>query len=139
VHDERNEHERIKVVDRRRFTSGGELREGASAGAARASAGTEAAAAPSHTSGEDRSSEGDGAQWASTVRLEHLVNLLVQNALVLLQGSHEVPRSPEQARFFIDLLAVLEAKTRGNLSAAEREMVASTLAQLRSLYAQGRP
>jgi hypothetical protein len=40
------------------------------------------------------------------------------------------------ARFAIDLLGVLEEKTRGNLSGEEKTVLASMLADLRVKYAQ---
>ncbi len=143
VEDERNEHQRIKVVDRRRFTGAGELREPhvqsseRAAEPAREMSGDVGQGEPEFDAASG-SHAASGASWSSTVRFEQLVNLLAQNALMLLQGTSDVQRSPEQARFFIDLLAVLEAKTRGNLSVDEQEMISTTLYQLRSLYVQGR-
>ncbi|MEM6554061.1 MAG: DUF1844 domain-containing protein [Planctomycetota bacterium] len=42
----------------------------------------------------------------------------------------------ELARYQIDLLAVLEEKTKGNLSDEEQKMLAGTLYELRSRYVQ---
>lgn len=47
-----------------------------------------------------------------------------------------VHREPAIAKHFVDLLAVLEAKTRGNLDASEVKMLDSLLHDLRMAYVQ---
>ncbi len=47
-----------------------------------------------------------------------------------------VHREPAIAKHFVDLLAVVEAKTRGNLDAAEAKMLDSLLHDLRMAYVQ---
>ncbi len=70
-----------------------------------------------------------------------LVNLLAgyaMTALGMLEGPGVQPGAPdlEMARHFIDLLGVLEDKTRGNLSAEEDRLIRETLYQLRMIYVQ---
>ena len=48
--------------------------------------------------------------------------------------SNEVSTSPEHARYAIDMLQMLEEKTKGNLSADETEMLSNLLHQLRMLF-----
>lgn len=45
----------------------------------------------------------------------------------------------DTARHFIDTLAMLEAKTRGNLEAEEQRLLEEVQHQLRSLYVEARP
>jgi len=58
--------------------------------------------------------------------------------LGLLQLGDEPPQSPNLplARHTIDLLAVLEEKTRGNLTREEERLLQNTLTELRFLYVQ---
>jgi hypothetical protein len=118
---------RIKVVDRRRFTGGGELRpdrppavavvrEDPRDGVADEPADPQAAPSPP----------------TSRVFLE-LVRMLAQQADLLLRGAPGLPPQPEQARIFLEFLAVLETKTRGNLSAEESQVLSSLSFQLRSM------
>ncbi|RLS36810.1 MAG: DUF1844 domain-containing protein [Planctomycetota bacterium] len=71
-------------------------------------------------------------------RFEILVQLLSSQALLALglipdpQGNTEV-RLPI-ARHFIDLLAILETKTKGNLTGHEAQMIERGLHELRMLF-----
>ncbi|RMG59706.1 MAG: DUF1844 domain-containing protein [Deltaproteobacteria bacterium] len=70
-----------------------------------------------------------------------LVNLLAgyaMTALGMLEGPGVQPGAPdlEMARHFIDLLGVVEEKTRGNLSAEEDRLIREALYQLRMIYVQ---
>lgn len=46
------------------------------------------------------------------------------------------PKRLDYAKFFIDLLEVLEKKTTGQLSGDEAKMLEATLHQLRMIYVQ---
>ncbi len=64
-----------------------------------------------------------------------LVDFLAQQAVALLSG--QVPgrgRDPATARFFIDLLGVLQEKTAGRLGREEAGYLEDVLYQLRSLF-----
>lgn len=64
-----------------------------------------------------------------------LVDFLAQQAVALLSG--QVPgrgRDPATARFFIDLLGVLQEKTAGKLGREEASYLEDVLYQLRSLF-----
>lgn len=70
-----------------------------------------------------------------------LVNLLAMQALVGLGGMREpgggmIPPSPELAKMHIDLLEVLESKTKGNLTDDEKKAIETTLYHLRLGYVQ---
>lgn len=45
--------------------------------------------------------------------------------------SHEIHSKPEKARIFLDLLEVLQEKTRGNLTAEEDDFLKSAVENLR--------
>lgn len=140
---------KIKVVDRRWFTESGEPREDeppgrapqppppepaeAGSGEAAAAPGEGEATRPSKSEEEARRLRG---QRPPEVSFLHLVNFLAQQAALLLQGAEGLPKDVEQARMFVDLLAVLEAKTSGNLTAEEARFLSEMLFQLRTLVIQ---
>jgi hypothetical protein len=78
--------------------------------------------------------EGEGAD--REVGMEDLVRMLVTQALSYM-GAFPDPRtgkavvSIEMARVFIDLLGVLEDKTKGNLTPEESTLISRTLSELR--------
>jgi hypothetical protein len=64
-----------------------------------------------------------------------LVDFLAQQAVALLSG--QIPgrgRDPGMARFFIDLLGVVQEKTSGQLAPEETRYLEDVLYQLRSLF-----
>lgn len=72
-------------------------------------------------------------------RFEHLVHTLAAAAAALLERAaknEERESSLEAARGWIDLLGVLEAKTKGNLSPDETNALTSVLTDLRLAYAR---
>ncbi len=147
---------KVKVVDRRPFTPDGELRD--SEGASPAPAGAGAAPGPQAaepaadraTPGEEapeRPGRGDGSSQEAAAAAHRptaplrppeffdLVELLVEPAAALLTGT--VPGYPKDitaARRFIDLLAVLRAKTQGNLTPDEDHLLDDALYQLHRLF-----
>jgi hypothetical protein len=60
---------------------------------------------------------------------------MVHLGIVANPATGKVERNLEQARWTIDLLHVLEEKTRQNLTAAERSRMDQLLHQLRTAYA----
>jgi len=132
----------VKVVDRRWFTTEGDLREPlperppAEAPAAPQPAGEQPPddvaepASPARDEGPEASLHVPGAPG-----FLELVDTLAQPAVAFLSG--QVPgrgKDLTAARFYIDLLAVLEEKTRGRLSLEEKNVLDDVLYQLRSLY-----
>lgn len=70
-----------------------------------------------------------------------LVGMLVTQALMYLGGvadrrTGQAIFDPEMSRFYIDLLAVLEEKTRGNLTESETKDLQGAVHELRSRYVE---
>lgn len=80
----------------------------------------------------DKSAPGPG----EPVRFEEIISLLVSQALVYM-GAFPDPKSGravvslELSRVYIDMLAVLEEKTKGNLTPEEASLLSRTLNELR--------
>lgn len=55
---------------------------------------------------------------------------------MLLAGAQGVPATPAEAQQVIEVLAMLENKTRGNLSAEEKQILSNVIFQLRTMYVQ---
>jgi hypothetical protein len=69
----------------------------------------------------------------------HLVNMLAMQAAVALGGmrgptGEAMPPDPELARFHIDLLGVLQEKTKGQLDDEEEKALTAVLRDLRLAY-----
>ena len=151
----------MKVTDRRMFTDDGELREEyrfleQQKGAKRAERPTPAAPdpAPREASGVDEGEPSPGGPGAGPAEASagpspaagpgpgfmDLVAMLAEPIAFLLgdaqlpdgQSAEDLPR----ARMHIDLLAVLQEKTRGNVSAQETAVLDDLLAQLRMRYVE---
>lgn len=159
---DQDEERKVKVVDRRWFTAEGELREPPPEQATATEEpepqpATEAAAGPTAPAGptgpaapaEPPETPQLSREESSTPTSEgesplhvpgqpgfvELVDTLAQPAVAFLSG--QVPgrgKDLEAARYYIDLLGVLEAKTRGQLSLEEKNVLDDVLYQLRSLY-----
>jgi hypothetical protein len=70
---------------------------------------------------------------------EMLVTTLATEALVALGQvpnplTDKAEMQPEQAKYLIDTLEVLQQKTKGNLTAAEQQLIDSILHQMRMLF-----
>jgi hypothetical protein len=70
-----------------------------------------------------------------------LVGMLVTQALMYLGGvadrrTGQAVFDPDMSRFYIDLLAVVEEKTRGNLTEAESRDLVGAVHELRSRYVE---
>lgn len=82
---------------------------------------------------------GDDAGGLPPASLESLMSMLASQALLAL-GAIPDPRSGQRylsldlARHYIDLLTVIEQKTKGNLDEQEQDMVSGTLYELRQRY-----
>jgi uncharacterized protein DUF1844 len=144
----------IRVVDRRMFTPEGELRPGfepeeAVAEAPRAEVPqpeTPRAAAPPPTPGEAPSEEPSaaiepevpGEPRSEFARIVSSLATTAYSALGLLADPAAGPRHRDLAvaRQMIDWLAVLEQKTRGNLSFEESDLLSRVLYELRLAYVE---
>jgi len=140
----------FRVQDRRRFDADGNLRPPESEDAPRsASSKADPAEAARPTpepgpAGAPRSdaSAPDADEGAGSVGFTELVLSIATNALAFLgregPGDDATVDAPKVnlrlASQNIDILAMLEAKTRGNLSKAESDLLNSVLYDLRTLY-----
>lgn len=135
--DEEKETRGFKVEDRRRFSADGEARPEAAATDAPA-APPQAAAEPGPKAAPPPPAPGKG---VAEVSFSALVISLSTQAMVLLG---EIPdpstRAPaadlDGARQVIDILGMLQLKTRGNLDEAESGLIESALFDLRMQYVQ---
>lgn len=135
----------IRVVDRRMFTSDGQLRpdyepEEPPAPPKAPEPPPPAAAAPSGRVGETPAPE-PVADPAAAQAFMGLVSFLASNVYAALgidpmTGERLPRREPAAARQMIDWLGVLEQKTRGNLSFEESDLLAKVLYELRLAYVE---
>ena len=84
---------------------------------------------------------GAGAPVPGQVNFFELLNLLVMQTAVALggvvgPGGERIPPNLASAKYFIDLLDVLDQKTRGNLTDEEKRALDSVLYELRVQYVQ---
>lgn len=132
--------ESFRVIDRRPFTSEGELRQEVVAEQEReakrdasnhppaATADAKAATTPPPTDTPKRSAA-----------FEHLVEMIGSNAAMVL-GAYADPRTgqpvidPNAAREFIDMLDALHEKTKGNLAPEEDSLLLDLLGKLKMTY-----
>ena len=75
-----------------------------------------------------------------TMLFAQLIDLLTQNAVMMLGGvtdrqGRQRPPDLNSAELMIDMLSVLLAKTKGNLTPDEEKMLSSTLYQLQTAFA----
>jgi hypothetical protein len=142
---EQKPEESFRVIDRRPFTTEGELRqeiveeqerearqeakkEGAAAGPEAASAGNPDAKTPPAADTPKRSPA-----------FENLIRMLGSNAAMVL-GGYADPRTgqpvidPEAARELIDMLDALHEKTKGNLSPEENSLLLDLNGKLKLTY-----
>ena len=116
------------VTDRRSFSEGGE-----------ASAGQETAMPPPAAPGDDRAP--GGAAGLPAVDFHTFVLSLGSSALLHLgELEHPDVGAPQKdlplAKHTIDILVMLEEKTRGNLTPAEEKLIGSLLYDLRLRYVE---
>jgi len=146
---EDKEQKPLKVVDKRHFTHGGERREPDAAEAASIKeTSASQASAQSHPAVKKEKASGPKHEAPGPVEPESLgfaefILSLSSSAFVNLgQISNPVTgqldMDLEAAGSIIDVLQILEQKTRGNLTPDEKEVMEKTLYQLKLLYVQAR-
>lgn len=127
--------DKMRVVDRRWFTAEGNLKDPTSPSPVAPPAPPPPAAPPAPEPKDPQGTAGGADQLPSKVGLLDLVDFLAQQAVALMSG--QVPgrgRDPVMARFFIDLLGVVQEKTAGQLAPEENRYLEDILFQLRSLF-----
>ena len=100
-----------------------------------------AAASTKESAGAQPASSGAGEQPAGDQRFEALMSSLAMEAFIHLGDvPHPSTNRPEvnlqQAKYLIDLLGMLESKTKGNLSAEETKQLSEYLYQLRMRFVE---
>lgn len=153
---------KVKVTDRRKFHSDGQLREEDSAAQDQGSPTAEEPTAPAppvrgepsaQTSATDppatspipaanstpKSLGGSETSPPAKVDFQSFVYFLYMSALQELgiptqEGVDPHPADLERARFFVDVLELLEEKTRGNLEPGETKLLEEALYNLRMQY-----
>lgn len=122
-------------VERERHRAGGEPRSTPAPGAPPPEPPPNRARQPAPPT-EAEEPEGPGepnfAMFLSSLSMQAMVAL----GELPLPGTNERHEDPTQARYLIDILGVLEQKTRGNLTAEEAQFLEGALYELRLRYAQ---
>jgi hypothetical protein len=134
---EQREEESFRVIDRRPFTSEGELRKEVLEQEER-----EAQQEAQHVKPEAPASKAEAHPADAPKRMpafENLVRMLGSNAAMVL-GAYADPRTgqpvvdPEAARELIDMLDALREKTKGNLAPEEDNLLLDLLGKLKMTY-----
>jgi Domain of unknown function (DUF1844) len=140
---EQKPEESFRVIDRRPFTTEGELRQEIveeQEREARQEAKKEAAAAPETPPAANRDAQKPPAETPKrSPAFENLIRMLGSNAAMVL-GGYADPRTgqpvidPEAARELIDMLDALHEKTKGNLSPEEDSLLLDLNGKLKLTY-----
>ena len=139
---ERKQEDTFRVIDRRPFTSEGELRQEVVQEQER-EAKAEAAKAPPSPSEKAKAPASPPPADAPKrlTAFESLVRMLGQNAAMVL-GAYADPRTgqpmidPDAARELIDMLDALHEKTKGNLAPEEDSLLLDLLGKLKLTYVE---
>lgn len=109
-----------------------------------ADAAAKAPAKPAKAAEPGQGAEGAAAEGEprdEKIGIQDVISLLVTNALSYM-GAFADPQTgravvaPDMARVYIDMLGVLEEKTKGNLSEKESQVLSQTLSELRLEYVE---
>jgi hypothetical protein len=138
----------FKVIDKRPFTSEGELRPDVVAEQEREMSREAAkevvkeqagAAATAERLVTEKAEKPDAVTPKSSAAFENLVRMIGSNAAMVL-GAYADPRTgqpvidPDAARELIDMLDALQEKTKGNLAPEEDSMLLDLLGKLKMTY-----
>lgn len=130
----------FRVIDRRPFTSAGELRKDVVEEQER-EAKVEAAKTPPSTESPKAPAAPDANAPRRLPAFESLVRMLGQNAAMVL-GAYADPRTgqpmidPDAAHELIDMLDALHEKTKGNLAPEEDNLLLDLLGKLKLTYVE---
>ena len=139
---ENNEDSSFKVIDRRPFTSEGELRPDVVQEQEREAAREEvkeAAKAAANDAATDKAAPPPADTPKKSPAFENLIRMIGSNAAMVL-GAYADPRTgqpvidPEAARELIDMLDALHEKTKGNLAPEEDSLLLDLLGKLKMTY-----
>jgi hypothetical protein len=130
----------FRVIDRRPFTSEGELRQEVVEEAEREAKREAAQRPPTPPAESAKPAAPPPAETPKPLQaFESLVRMLGSNAAMVL-GAYADPRTgqpmldPEAAREFIDMLDALREKTKGNLAPEEDSLLLDLLGKLKMTY-----
>jgi len=144
---ENNQEDNFRVIDRRPFTSEGELRPDVVAEQEKEShreeikevAKEKANAAAAGTGGEKVGMPPSADAQKKSPAFENLIRMIGSNAAMVL-GAYADPRTgqpvidPDAARELIDMLDALHEKTKGNLAPEEENLLLDLLGKLKMTY-----
>jgi Domain of unknown function (DUF1844) len=137
---DQKQEESFRVVDRRPFTSEGELRKEVVEEKEREARQEVSRPAPAVPAEEAKTAPKPPTELPKRLpAFENLVRMLGSNAAMVL-GAYADPRTgqpvidPEAARELIDMLDALHEKTRGNLAPEEDEALLDLLGKLKMTY-----
>ncbi len=143
---EESEHkEEFKVSDKRRFTPEGQHRADeqpqASTAEERIAEGGETSSAEGEKKGPEPQASGQEQPPPppmdfSTFILSMANTALFQLGLIRLSEEDQPDKDLQAARQTIDLLSLMEEKTRGNLTDSEKKLLSDTLFQLRMAFVE---
>ncbi len=102
---------------------------------------TEAAQEKERLTQEDQTGAAAAGAVPGQPGLADLVNMLAMQAAIALggfqgPGGEQMPPNPAAAKHYIDLLDVLDNRTKGNLTDDEQQMLDKVLYELRMQYVQ---
>ncbi len=132
---EKNQEESFRVIDRRPFTTDGQLREEFVAEQQR----KEAAAAPVAPAPAAEPAVPPAETPKRSAPFENLIRMLGSNGAMVL-GGYADPRTgqpvidPDSARELIDMLDAIHEKTKGNLAPEEDSMLLDLVGKLKMAY-----
>jgi len=137
---EKKQEDSFRVIDRRPFTSEGELRKEVVEEEEREAKRESAMRPIAHTEPVTTSAAAPPAELPARIpAFENLVRMLGSNAAMVL-GAYADPRTgqpmidPEAARELIDMLDALHEKTKGNLAAEEDTLLMDLLGKLKMTF-----
>ena len=131
--------ESFRVIDRRPFTSDGELRKEAVEELEREAKREERAQQAAQTAAAQKPAAAPAETPKPSRGFENLVRMLGSNAAMVL-GAYADPRTgqpvidPDAAREFIDMLDALHEKTKSNLTPEEENLLLDLLGKLKMTY-----
>ena len=134
---DKHQEDSFRVIDRRPFTSEGELRKEVLEEEAREAVKESVPAAKTAPTPALAETPVDAPK--ASPAFENLIRMIGSNAAMVL-GAYTDPRSgqpmidPEAARELIDMLDALREKTRGNLAVEEDQLLLDLLGKLKMTY-----
>ncbi len=126
---------RIKIVDKRRFTVDGDVRDDAPVEEKRPEQPAPSEPRESQPPTDTRSRQPQGGEHQAIDFMSFAASLAT-NAMAALgalppETGRELPFNPDLAREYIDILSMLQEKTRGNLTAQEHQALQRIITDLR--------